>query len=86
MSYLPDQSPRGLRPLIVLSEVGALVIGLSIIALSNPSLSVWLVGVIMILLHTVLFYRLGRVSERLRAQALPDFIRGLKQGLLGRRD
>ncbi len=86
MSYQPDQRPVMLHPLIALFEIGAFVLGLSAIALSNPSLSIWLVGVSLMLLHTMLFYRLGRLSERARVQSSSDFFRGFKQGLTGRRD
>lgn len=88
MSYLPDQQPRRLSPLFSLSGLAAVVLGLSAIVFShpNPPASLWLVGIMMILLHTILFYRLGRISERVRAESLPDFFRGLKQGLTGRRD
>jgi hypothetical protein len=86
MAYFPDHRPVRLRPAIILCEVAALVAALSVIALSNPGGYLWLVGVILILVHTILFYRLGRMSERGRAQSSPDFFRGLKQGLMGRRD
>ena len=36
----------------------------------------------MILLHTILFYRLGRMSERVRAQPSPSFVRDLRQRLM----
>ncbi len=88
MSYLSDQRPERLRPLLSLFALGALVLGLSYIVFSHPypSVSLWLVGIVMILLHTILFYRLGRISERVRANSYQDFFRGLKQGLTGRRD
>ena len=86
MAYFPDHRPIRLRPAIILAEVGALVLALSVIAFSNPTGSLWLVGVIMILVHTILFYRLGRMSERALSQSSPDFLRGLKQGLMGKRD
>ncbi len=88
MSYLPDQRPEWLRPLLSLFALGALVLGLSVIVFSrpHPSVSLWLVGIILILLHTILFYRLGRKSERVLAQSSQDFFRGLKRGLTGRYD
>jgi membrane protein implicated in regulation of membrane protease activity len=86
MPCLPNHWPTRLRPQIILPEVGALVLGLSAIALSTQPISLWLAGVILILLHTILFYRLGRISERARSEQSPDFIRGLKQGLMGRPD
>ncbi len=88
MSFLPDQRPKRLRPLLSLFALGALVLGLSVIVFSHPypSVSLWLVGIMMILLHTILFYRLGRMSERVGANSSQDFFRGLKQGLTGRRD
>jgi hypothetical protein len=86
MSSLPDCQPRRLRLDVILLEVGALIFGLSAIALSRQSVAVWLVGVMVILLHTLLFYRLGKLSERARSQQSPDFFRGLKQGLMGRPD
>ncbi len=86
MAYFPDNRPVRLRPVIILCEVAVLVAALTVIALSNPGGYLLLVGVILILVHTMLFYRLGRMSERVRAQSSPDFFRGLKQGLMGRRD
>ena len=88
MSYLPDQRPERLRPLLSLLALCAVVLGLSVIVFTHPypSVSLWLVGIMMILLHTILFYRLGRLSERVSAKSSQDFFRGLKQGLTGRRD
>ena len=86
MAYFPDRRPIQLRPAIILCEVAALVVALSVIAFSDPGRYLWLVGVILILVHTILFYRLGRISERARAQSSPAFFRGLKQGLMGRGD
>ncbi len=88
MSYSTGRRPERLRPLLSLFALGALVLGLSVIVFTHPypSVSLWLVGIVMILLHTILFYRLGRISERLRANSSQDFFRGLKQGLIGRRD
>ncbi len=88
MSYFPGQRPKRLRPLLSLFALGALVLGLSVIVFTHPypSVSLWLVGIVMILLHTILFYRLGRMSERVRANSSQDFFRGLKQGLTGKRD
>lgn len=86
MSSLPDCQPQRLRLDVILLEVGVLIFGLSVIALSRQPVAVWLVGVMMIVLHTLLFYRLGKISERVRSQQSPDFFRGLKQGLMGRSD
>jgi hypothetical protein len=86
MSSLPDYQPQGLRLYVILLEVGALILGLSVIALSRQSVAVWLVGVIMIVLHTLLFYRLGKTSGHLTIEGSQDFFRGFKQGLMGRSD
>jgi len=86
MSSLPDCQPQRLRLDVILLEVGALIFGLSAIALSRQSVAVWLVGVIVIVLHTLLFYRLGKISGRLSVEGSRDFFRGFKQGLMGRSD
>ena len=86
MPRLPDHQPKRLRLLVILLEVGALILGLGAIALSRQPVAVWLVGVMMIMLHTLLFYRLGKISGRLSAEGSPDFFRGFKQGLMGRSD
>lgn len=85
MPSLTDQ-PQRLRLHIILPEVGALILGLSVIALSQQPVAVWLVGVMMIVLHTLLFYRLGKMSGRLTTEGSSDFFRGFKQGLMGRPD
>ncbi len=84
MPGLPDHQPRRLRLLVILLEVGALILGLSAIALSQQPVAVWLMGVILIVLHTLLFYRLGRASGRVTTEGSSDFFRGFKQGLMGR--
>ena len=81
MPYLPDRRSIKIRPHIILPEVGMLVVILSTIALSHPSAYVWLLGISMFLLHTILFYRYGRMSERVRSQPSADFIRDLRQRL-----
>jgi hypothetical protein len=84
MPRLPDHQPERLRLHLILLEVGALILGLSAIALSQQPVAIWLVGIMMIVLHTLLFYRLGKISGRLTAERSPDFFRGFKQGLMGR--
>jgi hypothetical protein len=86
MPSLPDYRPPRLRLHVILLEVGALIFILSAIALSRQPVAVWLVGVMMIMLHTLLFYRLGKISGRLTTEGSPDFFRGFKQGLMGRSD
>ncbi len=86
MPRLPFHQPRRLHLHVILLEVGALILGLSAIALLQQPVAVWLVGVMMIVLHTLLFYRLGKISESLATEGSPDFFRGLKQGLMGRVD
>jgi len=86
MPSLPHYQRPRLRLPVILLEVGALILGLSAIAFSQQLVAVWLVGVMMIVLHTLLFYRLGKISERLATEGSPDFFRGLKQGLMGRPD
>ncbi len=81
MPSLPNHRSIRLRPQIILPEVVALVVILSTIAISKPSASVWLLGIVVFLLHTILFYRCGRMSERVRAQPSPNFIRDLRQRL-----
>jgi hypothetical protein len=81
-----DQRAASLRPAIVLFEVGILFLALSVIALAATTISLWLLAVSLILVHTILFYRLGRLAERIRSQSSPDFFRGLKQGLMRRPD
>lgn len=84
MPCLPGHRSTRLRPQIILAEVLAFVFLLSLIALSDPSVIIWLVGVISLLLHTMLFYRLGRISESVRSGPSPDFIEDLRQMLLTR--
>ncbi len=86
MRCMPDHQPQGLRPHIILLEVAVFILGLSAIALSQQPVTVWLVGVMLIILHTLLFYRLGKIAERLTSAELPAFFRGFKKGLMGRRD
>ncbi len=83
MPYLPEQLQKRLRLSIVLPEVVAVILGVSAIALSHQHLELWLVGVMLIVLHTLLFYRLGKVSERIRTEGSPAFLRGFKRGLTG---
>jgi hypothetical protein len=86
MPSLPHRPGGGLPQHIILLEVAALFVGLSAVALFWLPVAVWLVGVALITLHTLLFYRLGKIAGRLSVQKLPDFFRGFKQGLLGRPD
>ncbi len=82
MPCLPGHRSARLRPLIILAEVAAFVFLLSLIALSDPSVAIWLVAVISLLLHTILFYRLGRISESARSGPSPNFIDDLRQMLM----
>jgi hypothetical protein len=86
MLSLPNPQPQGLRLPIILLEVAAVLLGLSAIALSQQPVAVWLVGVMLVVLHTLLFYRLGKISGRLPTRGSRDFFRGFKQGLMGRPD
>ena len=86
MPRLPDDQPRGLRLHIILLEAAVLILGLSALAFSQQPMAVWLVGIMLITLHTLLFYRLGKIAGRLTAAELPAFLRGFKKGLMGRRD
>jgi hypothetical protein len=86
MPSFPHRPGGGLPQRIILLEVAALFVGLSAVALSWLPVTVWLAGVVLITLHTLLFYRLGKIAGRLSVQKLPDFFRGFKQGLLGRSD
>ncbi len=86
MPCLPGHRSARLRPLIILAEVAAFVFALSLIALSHPSLTIWLVAVLSLLLHTILFYRLGRISESARSGPSPGFIDDLRQMLTGGSD
>ncbi len=86
MPSLPNYRPPRMRLHVILLEVSALILGLSAIALSRQSTAVWLVGVILVMLHTLLFYRLGKMSGRLAGEGSRDFFRGFKQGLMGRPD
>lgn len=81
MPCLPNHRPAKLRLHIILPEIGILVLVWSLLALSLSPVSLWLAGIIMMLLHTILFYRLGRISERLRADPPPDFILDLRRRL-----
>lgn len=81
MPCVPNHRPGRLRLWIILTEVLAVIAALSIIALSGPVIAFWLLGIVVLLVHTILFYRLGRISERIRAQPAPDFIRELGQKL-----
>ncbi len=86
MPCMPDHQPRGLRLHIILLEVAVFILGLSAFTLSHQPVAVWLVGAMLITVHTLLFYRLGKIAERLSTAELPAFLRGFKKGLLGRRD
>ena len=84
MPRMPDQQPRGLRLHIILLEVAVFILGLSAFTISEQPVAIWLVGAMLIAVHTLLFYRLGKMAERLTE--LPAFLRGFKKGLMGRRD
>ena len=84
MPRLPDHQPRGLRLHIILLELAVFILGLSAFTLSQQPVAIWLVGAMLIAVHTLLFYRLGKMAERLTE--LPAFLRGFKKGLMGRRD
>lgn len=86
MPRSPDHQPRRLRLPVILLEVAALIFALSAIALSQQPVAVWLVGVMLITLHTLLFYRLGKVAGLPAIERSRDFFRGFKQGLMGRPD
>ena len=81
-----DHQPQGLRLHIILLEIAVFILGLSAFTLSHEPAAIWLVGVMLIALHTLLFYRLGKIAERLTTAQLPSFLRGFKKGLMGRRD
>ncbi len=85
MPCLPGHRSAKLRPQIILAEVLAYVFALFLLVLSDPSVTTWLVAVILLLLHTILFYRLGRISERARSSPSPSFINDLRQRLAGGR-
>ena len=85
MPCMPDHKPQRLRLHIILLEVAAFILGVSAIALSQQSVAVLLLGGMLITLHTLIFYRLGKIAERLTAGESPVFFRGFKQGLMGRR-
>jgi uncharacterized sodium:solute symporter family permease YidK len=82
---MPDHQPQRLRLHIILLEVAALILGLSAIALSQTSVALLLVGGMLITVHTLIFYRLGKIAARLTAEESAVFFRGFKQGLMGRR-
>ena len=86
MPYFPDDRPAKLRPAIILPAAVAVVLGLSMIHFLNWATFLWPLGVLLILVHTVLFYHLGRVAERARSQSSSDFLRGFRVGLLRRPD
>ncbi len=86
MPRLPDDRPRRLRLRIILLEIAAFFLGLSALTLTHQPVAILLVGVMLITVHTLLFYRLGKIAERLTTAELPAFLRGFKKGLMGRRD
>ncbi len=86
MPRLPDHQPRGLRLHIILPELAVFTLGLSALALSQQPVAVWVVGIMLMTLQTLLFYRLGKIAGRLTTAELPAFLRGFKKGLMGRRD
>ncbi len=85
MPCMPDHQPERLRLHIILLEVAAFILGISAIALSQQSVAVLLMGAMLITLHTLIFYRLGKIAVRLTIEESPVFFRGFKQGLMGRR-
>lgn len=86
MPCLPGHRSVRLRPLLILAEVAAVVFALSLIAFSEPTVALWLLGVVLLLVHTILFYRLGRISETVRAAPSPGFIQEIRQAITGRPD
>ena len=85
MPCMPDHQPQRLRLHIIWLEVAAFILGISAIALSQQSVAVLLMGAMLITLHTLIFYRLGKIAVRLTIEESPVFFRGFKQGLMGRR-
>ncbi len=83
MPCRPDHKPQGLRLRIILLEIAAFIVGLSALTLSHQPVAIWLVGLMLITVHTLLFYRLGKLAGRLTAAELPAFLRGFKKGLMG---
>ncbi len=86
MLSLPGYRPQGPRLQIILLEIAASTIGLSAIALYQQPVVIGLVSIILITLHTLLIYRMGKIAGRLTATESQDFFRGFKQGLVGRPD
>ncbi len=86
MLSLPHYRPQGPRLHIILLEIAAFTIGLSAIALSQQPVAIGLVGIMLITLHTLLIYRMGKIAGRLTTADSTDFLRGFKQGLVGRPD
>ncbi len=86
MPRLPDHKLQVLRPRIILLEIAAFILGLAALTLSHEPVAIWLVGVMLITVQTLLFYRLGKLAGRLTTAELPAFLRGFKKGLLGRGD
>ena len=84
MPCLPGHRSTRLNARIILAEVAALVVFVSAIAAADLSVMFWLVGLVTILLHTILFYHLGRISERNRTEPSPDFLHSLKDELTER--
>ena len=85
MPCRPDHQPQGLRLRIILLEIAVFTLVVSALAISQQPVAVWLVGIMLITLHTLLFYRLGKIGSLTTAE-LPAFFRGFKKGLMGRRD
>lgn len=86
MPCLPGHRSVRLRPQLILAEVAAVIFALSLIALSKPTVPLWLLAVVLLLMHTILFYRLGRISETVRAAPSPGFIQEIRQAIGGQRD
>jgi len=66
MSRLRIRRAVNLRLEIIAPEVGLLILFLFLVGLAEPPALVWFLFVgTMVLIQTILFYRLGRISEQM---------------------
>ena len=81
MPCLPNHRRVTLRSTIVLPEIAVVVAAVSAIAFSGTANGLWIMAIIVLLLHTLLFYRLGRIAERKRSDPAAEFVHELRERL-----
>lgn len=66
MAHLSNRQPVKLRLEIIAPQVGTVILSLFVLGLVDTPAAIWFIFVaVMVLMHTLLFYRLGRIAEQM---------------------